>query len=85
MNREQKISPADWPGLLQKLRDELVALGESDRQWLRQRLETIAAIQLDLDNLFREAGGIRACAVCDGACCGCGRHRYYPQARHRVM
>lgn len=74
MIREQKISPVDWPGLLHKLRQELVALGESDRQWLRQRLESIAEIQLDLDNLFRAAGGERTCAECDGACCGCGRH-----------
>ena len=71
---EQKIRPADWPRLLQKLRDELGALGESDRQWLRHRLESIAAIQFDLDNLFQAAGGARACAECDGACCGCGRH-----------
>lgn len=74
MIREKKIRPADWPKLLQKLRDELVALGESDRQWLRQRLASIAAIQLDLDHLFQAAGGARSCAECDGACCGCGRH-----------
>jgi hypothetical protein len=74
MARAQKSTPVDWSALLHKLRDELVALDESDRQWLKDRLDTIAAIQLDLDNLFQEAGGVRACAVCDGACCGCGRH-----------
>ena len=74
MIREQKIRTADWPGLLEKLRDELGALDASDRQWLRHRLESIAAIQLDLDNLFQAAGGSQACAECDGACCGCGRH-----------
>jgi len=74
MTREQKIILADWPALLQKLRDELAALDESDRQWLRSRLDSIAAIQLDLDNLFHVAGGVQTCAVCSGACCGCGRH-----------
>jgi len=74
MTREQKIILADWPALLQKLRDELVALDGADRQWLRDRLDSIAAIQLNLDDLFRLAGGVRVCAKCDGACCGCGRH-----------
>ena len=74
MTREQKINPADWPALLQKLRDELVALDETDRQWLRDRLDFIAAVQMDLDDLFRAAGGARLCAECDGVCCGCGRH-----------
>ena len=74
MTREQKIILADWPALLQKLRDELVALDGADRQWLRDRLDSIAAIQLNLDDLFRLAGGVRVCAECDGACCGCGRH-----------
>ena len=74
MTKEQKINPADWPALLQKLRSELIALGEADRQWLRDRLDSIAAIQMDLDDLFCTAGGARACAECDGACCGCGRH-----------
>ncbi len=74
MTREQKIDPADWPALLQKLKGELGALEEVDRQWLRDRLDAIASIQMDLDTLFRAAGGVRACAECDGACCGCGRH-----------
>ena len=74
MTREQKIKPDDWSTLLQKLRDELAALDESDRQWLRSRLDSIAAIQLDLDKLFHVAGGVRTCAVCAGACCACGRH-----------
>ena len=74
MTREQKIDPADWPALLQKLGDELVALDEADRQWLRDRLDAIAAIQLDLDDFFRLAGGVQVCAECNGACCGCGRH-----------
>lgn len=74
MPREQKIKPFDWPALLQKLRDELAVLEESDRQWLKSRLDSIAAIQLDLDNLFHVADGVRTCALCAGACCACGRH-----------
>jgi len=74
MTREQKTLLADWPALLQKLRDELVAIDETDRQWLSDRLDSIAAIQSDLDDLFRLAGGVQLCVECDGACCGCGRH-----------
>jgi hypothetical protein len=74
MSKEQKITLIDWPTLLQKLRVELDALDGTDRQWLRDRLDSIATIQLELDDLFRLAGGLQVCAECDGACCGCGRH-----------
>ena len=74
MSREQKITLIDWPALQQKLSVELDALDGTDRQWLRDRLDSIAAIQLKLDDLFRLAGGLQVCAECDGACCGCGRH-----------
>ncbi|MBW2511430.1 MAG: hypothetical protein JRE01_05295 [Deltaproteobacteria bacterium] len=74
MSKEQKITLIDWPTLLQKLRVELDALDGTDRQWLRDRLDSIAAIQLELDDLFRLVGGLQVCAECDGACCGCGRH-----------
>ena len=74
MTREQKIKHIEWLALLQKIRDELAALDEAERQWLRSRLDSIGAIQLDLDTLFRAAGGVQTCAVCAGACCACGRH-----------
>lgn len=74
MHREQKIKPVDWPLFLQKLRNELAVLDESERQWLRSKLDSIAAIQIDLDKLFRLAGGLRTCAVCAGTCCACGLH-----------
>ena len=74
MSKEQKITLIDWPALLQKLRVELDALDVTDRQWLSDRLDSIAAIQLELDDLFRLAGGVQVCAKCNGACCGCGRH-----------
>ncbi|MEN8687693.1 MAG: hypothetical protein AB1Z51_07150 [Desulfuromonadales bacterium] len=74
MTREQKIKHIEWLALLQKIRDELAALDEAERQWLRSRLDSIGAIQLDLDTLFHAAGGVQTCAVCAGACCACGRH-----------
>ena len=74
MPREQKIKHVDWPALLQQLESELAMLDDSARQWLRSRLDSIAAIQLDLDSLFQVAGGLRTCAACAGTCCACGRH-----------
>ena len=62
MTREQKIDPADWPALLQKLKGELGALEEVDRQWLRDRLDAIASIQMDLDDPL--PGGRGRAGVC---------------------
>jgi len=49
-------------------------MADEDRQWLQQRATRIAALQTELDGLFRASGGPEACASCDGACCACGRH-----------
>jgi len=65
---------ADWPALLKSLTLEMAALAAGEKAWLRERLAVIAATQVELDELFRKAGGLDACAGCDGACCGCGRH-----------
>jgi hypothetical protein len=68
-----KLNP-DWPALLKRITLEVDALGADEKAWLRERLAVIAATQAELDELFRKAGGLDACAGCDGACCGCGRH-----------
>ena len=74
MAKQHKKAHPDWPALLQRIRRELDALSEADSMWLKERLEVIEATQLALDELFCKAGGIEACAGCDGECCGCGRH-----------
>jgi len=67
-------SHADWLTLLAKIKSELAALDEAEKQWLHSRIAIIEKLQLALDDLFKDAGGTRVCADCDGACCGCGRH-----------
>lgn len=74
MSRNQTHSGSDWPGLLQRLDQELAQLDAGEKGWLRERLDAIAVLQQALDALFQRAGGPRVCAACDGACCGCGRH-----------
>lgn len=67
-------SPTGWFTLLSKIKADLAALEDTDKQWLHDRVAVIGKLQRALDDLFREAGGTIACADCDGACCGCGRH-----------
>mgnify|MGYP001813938803 FL=1 len=67
-------SPEDWLALLSKIKADLAALDEADKQWLHGRIAVIEQHQRALDDLFESAGGTSACADCDGACCGCGRH-----------
>jgi len=74
MDKTSKKSQPDWPRIVRRLNDELSALSPADRGWLEERVAAIEALQLSLDKLFREAGGLKACADCDGECCGCGRH-----------
>lgn len=69
----EQINPA-WQDVLQRISAEVVSLDEVERDWLKARLAVIEATQLALDELFRKVGGVEACAGCDGACCGCGRH-----------
>jgi hypothetical protein len=67
-------SPAGWLALLAKIKADLSALDEAEKQWLHDRIAAIEKLQLALDNLFKNAGGANICADCDGVCCGCGRH-----------
>ena len=69
----EQINPV-WQDVLQRISSEVVSLNEVERDWLKARLAVIEATQLALDELFRKVGGVDACAGCDGACCGCGRH-----------
>ena len=67
-------SPAGWLALLAKIKADLSALDETEKQWLHDRIAAIEKLQLALDDLFKNAGGANICADCDGVCCGCGRH-----------
>lgn len=64
----------DWPGLLQRIKQEISTLSKAERAWLEKRLAAIEATQLSLDELFCKVGGTESCAGCDGSCCDCGRH-----------
>lgn len=70
----QVPSSTGWFTLLDKIKADLAALEDTDKRWLHDRIAVIGELQRSLDDLFKEAGGTIACADCDGACCGCGRH-----------
>ena len=74
MTKHLEDNRPDWPALVQRVKREIATLSKLERQWLEERLAAIALTQLALDELFSKAGGAEACAGCDGACCGCGRH-----------
>lgn len=74
MTELKQVYHPDWPALLQRINRELAALSTLERAWLKERLAVIASTQQALNELFARAGGSEACAGCDGACCGCGRH-----------
>lgn len=64
----------DWPSVVQRVRQEVDALGYEERGWLCERIASIEELQQSLDELFRQAGGLDSCGVCDGSCCACGKH-----------
>ena len=64
----------DWPFWLKRLEEEIAALDLKEMYWLQDRVTAIGKFQLELDQLFRIAGGLKICANCDGACCSRGRH-----------
>lgn len=74
MNNNLVNNQPDWLALLERIKRDVSVLAEADRTWLRERIAQIAVLQVELDELFRKAGGVDACADCDGSCCGCGRH-----------
>jgi len=74
METYSKNRPVNWGSLIKQLEHELTALCPEERAWLKSRAFHIGEIQQDLDKLFQQAGGLLACADCDGECCGCGRH-----------
>lgn len=74
MTTKLNFDQPDWPAFLQRIKGEVATLSTLERAWIKERLEVIEATQLALDDLFRKAGGLETCAVCDGSCCGCGRH-----------
>jgi len=74
MTEQHKDHWPDWPVILQRIKCEVATLSNLERDWLKERLAVIELTQLALDELFCKVGGVESCAVCDGTCCGCGRH-----------
>jgi hypothetical protein len=74
MTERHQDYPPEWSALLQRINSEIETLDATERGWLNERLAAIASLQIALDELFFKAGGNNACAGCEGACCGCGRH-----------
>ena len=74
MDKSLKKHPVNWLALIAQIRNELSVMPVKERAWLEARVAAIGEIQHALNRLFQKAGGIQACAVCDGECCDCGRH-----------
>jgi hypothetical protein len=74
MTKSIKNQSVDWTALIKQLGEEFSCLSQQEQVWLEDRASAIGHLQRELDELFTEAGGLQACADCDGECCGCGRH-----------
>lgn len=67
-------TPSDWHIFLAQLNQDLSELPQEEINWILKRLNTAAAIQVQLDNLFNSLDGHNLCRSCRGACCDHGRH-----------
>ncbi len=63
-----------WRAIVRQVADEYRALPESEKSWIDERLQRIAALQRELDRLFAHAGGAQACSSCSGECCAKGHN-----------
>lgn len=67
-------TPSDWKIFLAQLNQDLSELPQEEFNWILERLNTAAAIQVQLDNLFSSIDGQNLCRSCRGTCCDHGRH-----------
>ncbi len=65
-----------WQGYLTAVAAEYAQLSASERSWIDAELARIAALQQQLDDLFRRGDGPAVCRRCHGACCDCGKNHF---------
>ncbi len=63
-----------WQRLVAQVEREYRALGAAERDWIAARLQQIADLQSQLQQLFRYGGGEQACGLCSGDCCAKGHN-----------
>jgi hypothetical protein len=63
-----------WQQIVTEVQDQYQNLGQDEKNWLIPRLETIADLQRQLNNLFEKAGGKGHCRECAGGCCHAGHN-----------
>jgi hypothetical protein len=69
MTSLQLSRAARWQTILQQVEVAYRALGDPEKEWIRQQLRQIEGLQLQLDRLFQQGGGSNACSGCQGDCC----------------
>ncbi|OEU48202.1 MAG: hypothetical protein BA871_04805 [Desulfuromonadales bacterium C00003096] len=65
-----------WQGYLDEVAAEYAQLPDSEHNWIATELNRIAALQQQLDDLFRRGDGPAVCRHCQGACCDCGKNHF---------
>lgn len=63
-----------WQETVERARRELAMLPAAERGWLKERVEEIGALQVELDRWFRAIDGVRICTDCRGGCCSRAKH-----------
>jgi hypothetical protein len=74
MNATIAADTALWADTLARTRRELAELPVAEHLWLAAQVVRIAALQRDLDRLFRAGDGPAVCAACRGGCCSRAKH-----------
>ncbi|MEZ4601535.1 MAG: hypothetical protein R2940_17240 [Syntrophotaleaceae bacterium] len=72
LQRNQRL----WERSLAAVSQELETLDREDRKWIVDRINEIAVMQGQIDELFRLADGPKACRHCSGACCDSGKNHF---------
>jgi len=65
-----------WQGYLAQVTAEYEQLTPAEGSWIAAELNQIAALQQQLDELFRRGDGPAVCRRCRGACCDCGKNHF---------
>ena len=63
-----------WQSLLQQVEVAYRALDKDEKAWIRRQLLQIESLQLQLEQLFLQGGGAKACSGCQGDCCAKGHN-----------
>ncbi len=63
-----------WQQIVARVAAEYQLLPELEKQWIAERIEKIAHLQRQLNQLFEQGSGVKSCCVCEGDCCAKGHN-----------